>query len=1286
MAEDIRIGLDASEALSGINKLEAAFESLAKQAGLPDKVVNSSMKGMTRSIESVNAAVAKQTVLQQQAAKATLTNVSATQKLAAEEKRVFDAMGLVRNKNNSISNKSTGQFASKDQIEIARSYVRSLGEINAAEELLASTQRTRADRAARYNATQTGRTLSAAVPTGASMVDPSSNKQGAAAVSRNIQSIQQQVAGYVRLRDVMDGIPPVRMAQNVARAQQAIMGMSNSTRYAMYDVSSSFGIAGAVIAGWGILSVTAAVAHERAFANVERTTQTTAAGYAVLQRQLEEMSMTLPVSFEGLTEIASAAGQLGIQASGVSAFTSVVARLSATTNLTADAAGVALARFKAFFSESETSGLEVTEATFSNLASSILKVGVNSIATESGIVNVAIQIASMADYAGYTANQVIGLAGALSSIGVAPELSRGTITRTFSNIGNAVSAGGVQLEKFAALAGVSSAEFKRAWGTEAFSDTFTKLVAGIKGVADSGGDANLTLQELGFNSVRDRPLLLRLAEAADEAGNSGGLLAQTMRDAYAGWVQNSELALQYSKISTTTSARIQVLGQAFQQLAASMGEQSSGFLGEMAVQLTNVVKGFEAFSNTDAGQALGSIAVQGALVVGALMLVIAAAARGAASLQGIGTAMEAIRKKTGDAETAVGRFGTAMKVANLALGLVGVVATLAAVVGGAIAMNDAASKASRGVKDLNGLLGAMRTDAENGATALGFTTEVSGNFAGESAANAEQTARMTEALYGIRGGALNGAEGMDALAESASSVKYAVGEATNAFFDSELLKSDGFQGLFKGDMGWDTMFDLDYLRSLDIDATGINFDSVRSEALKQGGDVKKEVIRQLREINAENDLIGGGGMADAAIEGYAQRVTDVYGNLGGELRSAAEANAALQGSAQQTFETYAEGGLTAAQAMSQLDEVTQKAVDAMAAGFAKFGDTGNLIKLTQAFSEIGKASGSEEQQKAADAYEKAWADAYGGASFKLGDYLEVQRRANQEQETFVTNLGSLSASANVLGLSDAFIAELAAMGPEAAQLVQALVDGTDDQLVEFVENFGRTGYDATVAMAVQMELGNQIIANIMATGGADGLADFNAALASGVGVDAALASLQRDVDGKPIDPKAKEPTIPFLSAWQKQNWTNGNALRLTGYVDLVAPVLDTKGNKLGNRTITAYADGGLVNGPGSGTSDSINAALSNGEFVMTAKATRAIGVNNLYSMMKAAQGGRAAPRGRGYAQGGVVSGGSSAPTMVYLSPEDRQLLRNIQPIVRIGDRDIARANSKANFVTNRQGS
>ena len=52
---------------------------------------------------------------------------------------------------------------------------------------------------------------------------------------------------------------------------------------------------------------------------------------------------------------------------------------------------------------------------------------------------------------------------------------------------------------------------------------------------------------------------------------------------------------------------------------------------------------------------------------------------------------------------------------------------------------------------------------------------------------------------------------------------------------------------------------------------------------------------------------------------------------------------------------------------------------------------------------------------------------------------------------------------------------------------------------------------------------------------------------------------------------------------------------------------------------TEFTEDGEVEGPGTGTSDSIPALLSDGEFVFTAKAVKQIGVDKLRKMMKDAE-------------------------------------------------------------------
>lgn len=77
--------------------------------------------------------------------------------------------------------------------------------------------------------------------------------------------------------------------------------------------------------------------------------------------------------------------------------------------------------------------------------------------------------------------------------------------------------------------------------------------------------------------------------------------------------------------------------------------------------------------------------------------------------------------------------------------------------------------------------------------------------------------------------------------------------------------------------------------------------------------------------------------------------------------------------------------------------------------------------------------------------------------------------------------------------------------------------------------------------------------------------------------------------------------------------------------------------------ILGFADGGLISGIGTGTSDSIIAKLSHGEYVMPADATARIGVANLDAMRGYATGGLI---GSNYSSTGNYGAGSSKPNIV----------------------------------------
>ena len=120
--------------------------------------------------------------------------------------------------------------------------------------------------------------------------------------------------------------------------------------------------------------------------------------------------------------------------------------------------------------------------------------------------------------------------------------------------------------------------------------------------------------------------------------------------------------------------------------------------------------------------------------------------------------------------------------------------------------------------------------------------------------------------------------------------------------------------------------------------------------------------------------------------------------------------------------------------------------------------------------------------------------------------------------------------------------------------------------------------------------------------------------------------------------------------------------------EMVGIVLGGVASAIGTVKSATFATGGYVQGAGTATSDSISAKLSNGESVMTAKATSMF--YDTLSAMNVAGGGIPFPKSghkRTFATGGVVSGDaiSSARQVQQMQDTMQALVENIQPVVSV---------------------
>lgn len=467
----------------------------------------------------------------------------------------------------------------------------------------------------------------------------SPNLQGE--LSRALGDVNNQVTGFDKkiggVQKTLDG------------TGKSFQQLGSNARYALYDVSTTLAATGAGLLALAAAPLAVATAWERDFAQVVRTTGVVGSEVQALRNDLVDLAQTMPVAFGDLSAIATLAGQLGVAKDRVADFTRVTAQFSAVTDLTVEAAATAFGRLDALLPD--------VQGNYEALGSAIAKVGVESVATESQIVNISTQISSMGAYAGLTAAEVVGLSGALASIGAAPEISRGTVTRLFTQMSKAISDGGEKLQTFARVSGVAADEFAGSFGTNRFGPIFQGFIEGLADTTRSGGDAVAVLGELGITSVRDRPLLLRLAGAGD-------LLAKSFKDSREAIAAASELQRQYGVISETTAARIQILGNNFSAFLDAIGSANLGPLGNIVDALSGLLGGLTDLASTDVGGKLLGIATILGGLIGVLSLAGGAIALFGASTIGMRQGLAAIVSLAPGASAAILGTGRAAAIAG----------------------------------------------------------------------------------------------------------------------------------------------------------------------------------------------------------------------------------------------------------------------------------------------------------------------------------------------------------------------------------------------------------------------------------------------------------------------------------------------------------------------------------------------------------------------------------------------------------------------------------------------
>lgn len=313
-------------------------------------------------------------------------------------------------------------------------------------------------------------------------------------------------------------------------------------------------------------------AYESAMTGVAKTTDLTDKELADLGQDYKELSTYMPVAVNDLASIGEVAGQLGVAKNNLASFTETMAMLSTATTMSADEGATMLAQF-ANITNMDT-------RYYSNLGAATVDLGNNFATTEQRILGMAQGMAAAGSIADMTEADILGIAAAVSSLGIEEQAGSSAMARIISDMQLAVETG-EGLEDYARVAGMEAREFAHAWGDGAAG----ALSAFIRGLSDTerlGQSTSATLADLGITEVRLRRTMMSLA-------NSGDLMDRALSTSNTAWDENIALVAEAEKRYATTESRMIMMQNAATNLEVEIGDVFNPTLGKAYERITDIL-------------------------------------------------------------------------------------------------------------------------------------------------------------------------------------------------------------------------------------------------------------------------------------------------------------------------------------------------------------------------------------------------------------------------------------------------------------------------------------------------------------------------------------------------------------------------------------------------------------------------------------------------------------------------------------------------------------------------
>lgn len=419
----------------------------------------------------------------------------------------------------------------------------------------------------------------------------------------------------------------------------------------MASTSTKAGMA--VTAGVGG-AIKAAVDWESAWTGVQKTVDASPAQYARLEGQLRSLSSVLPVSHQEIAGVAEAAGQLGVKQQDITKFASTMVKLGTATNMTSEEAATSLRQFM--------NVMGTAPGDVDRLAATVVNLGNNSATTERDIVEMGQRLSGTGKQMNITESQVMAFGAAMASVGINAEAGGTAMSRNWIKIDHAVRSGGQSLQTMAHVSGMSAAQFKKAWQTDAAGAT-NALIEGLGRASKSGQDVSKLLDQMGIKGQYQTDAMKRLAGASAGAGNAQDQLASSLKIAGEGWSQNTALAQEFGRRQATTASQMQLAVNRIKDAAIGIGQAALPVLGRAAQKVAEYANKFNGLSDHTKDMILKIGAFGGASLIAAGQI-----GKVARAVKDVGLAFKAVRGVAGIAGAFTGIGGAATKAAGATAG------------------------------------------------------------------------------------------------------------------------------------------------------------------------------------------------------------------------------------------------------------------------------------------------------------------------------------------------------------------------------------------------------------------------------------------------------------------------------------------------------------------------------------------------------------------------------------------------------------------------------------------